>query len=90
MTLVGALEHDHSAPQLFNLIMKRHSIAGSLIGSIAETQEMLDFCGKHGITSDTELIAMNQTNEAYESRLKSDLKYRFMIYINTLRDEAST
>ncbi len=69
--------------------MKRRSIAGSLIGGIAETQEMLDFCGKHGITSDIELIAMNQINEAYERMLKSDVKYRFVIDINTLRDEAA-
>ena len=89
MTLVGAPEHDHPAPQVFNLIMKRRSIAGSLIGGIAETQEMLDFCGKHGITSDIELIAMNQINEAYERMLKSDVKYRFVIDINTLRDEAA-
>ncbi len=50
---------------------------------------MLDFCGKHGITSDIELIAMNQINEAYERMLKSDVKYRFVIDINTLRDEAA-
>ncbi len=89
MTLVGAPEHDHPAPQVLNLIMKRRSIAGSLIGGISETQEMLDFCGKHGITSDIELIAMNQINEAYERMLKSDVKYRFVIDINTLRDEAA-
>ena len=89
MTLVGAPEHDHPAPQVFNLIFNRRSIAGSLIGGIAETQEMLDFCGKHGITSDIELIAMNQINEAYERMLKSDVKYRFVIDINTLREESA-
>ncbi|AER34490.1 MULTISPECIES: NAD(P)-dependent alcohol dehydrogenase [Pantoea] len=89
MTLVGAPEHDHPAPQVFNLIFKRRSIAGSLIGGIAETQEMLDFCGEHGITSDIELIAMNQINDAYERMLKSDVKYRFVIDINTLRDESA-
>ena len=72
---------------MFNLIFKRRSIAGSLIGGIAETQEMLDFCGEHGITSDIELIAMDQINEAYERMLKSDVKYRFVIDINTLREQ---
>lgn len=86
MTLVGAPEHDHPAPQVFNLIFKRRSIAGSLIGGIAETQEMLDFCGKHGITSDIELIAIDEINEAYERMLKSDVKYRFVIDLNSLRD----
>ena len=89
LTLVGAPEHDHPAPHVFDLIFKRRSVAGSLIGGIAETQEMLDFCGKHNITSDIELIAMNQINEAYERMLKSDVKYRFVIDINTLRDEAA-
>ena len=85
MTLVGAPEHDHPSPQVFNLIFKRRSIAGSLIGGIKETQEMLDFCGKHNITSDIELININQINEAYERMLKSDVKYRFVIDIDTLR-----
>lgn len=85
MTLVGAPEHDHPSPQVFNLIFKRRSIAGSLIGGIKETQEMLDFCGKHNITSDIEMININQINEAYERMLKSDVKYRFVIDIDTLR-----
>ncbi|MDR2289673.1 MAG: hypothetical protein LBE87_10950, partial [Serratia marcescens] len=84
-TLVGAPEHDHPSPQVFNLIMKRRRIAGSLIGGIAETQEMLDFCGQHGITSDIELIPMQQINEAYERMLKSDVKYRFVVDIDSLR-----
>lgn len=63
----------------FNLIGKRRSVAGSLIGGIKETQEMLDYCAKHGITSDVEMIPMNQINEAYERMLKSDVKYRFVI-----------
>ncbi|SIT49884.1 hypothetical protein BN2475_2000002 [Paraburkholderia ribeironis] len=58
---------------------------GSLIGGIAETQEMLDFCGKHGITSDIEMIQMQQINEAYERMLKSDVKYRFVIDLDSLR-----
>ena len=87
MTLVGVPEHDHPAPQVLNLVFKRRSLSGSLIGGIAETQEMLDFCGEHGITSDIEMIAMDQINEAYERMLKSDVKYRFVIDINTLREE---
>ncbi|ALM86630.1 NAD(P)-dependent alcohol dehydrogenase [Bordetella sp. N] len=79
MVLVGAPEHDHPSPQVFNLIFKRRRLAGSLIGGIAETQEMLDFCGEHGITSDIELIPAQQINEAYERMLKSDVKYRFVI-----------
>ncbi|CAE1150779.1 NAD(P)-dependent alcohol dehydrogenase [Serratia sp. Tan611] len=85
LTLVGAPEHDHPSPQVFNLILKRRRIAGSLIGGIAETQEMLDFCGQHGITSDIELIPMQQINQAYERMLKSDVKYRFVVDIDSLR-----
>lgn len=85
LTLVGAPEHDHPSPQVFNLIMKRRRIAGSLIGGIAETQEMLDFCGQHVITSDIELIPMQQINEAFERMLKSDVKYRFVVDIDSLR-----
>lgn len=85
MTLVGAPEHDHPSPQVFNLIFKRRSIAGSLIGGIKETQEMLDFCGKHNITSDIEMINIDQINDAYERILKSGVKYRFVIDISSLR-----
>ncbi|QPT13157.1 NAD(P)-dependent alcohol dehydrogenase [Serratia rubidaea] len=85
LTLVGAPEHDHPSPQVFNLILKRRRIAGSLIGGIAETQEMLDFCGQHGITSDIELIPMQQINQAYERMMKSDVKYRFVVDIDSLR-----
>jgi uncharacterized zinc-type alcohol dehydrogenase-like protein len=63
----------------FNLIMPRRQLAGSLIGGIAETQEMLNFCADRGITCDIELIAIDQINEAYERMLKSDVKYRFVI-----------
>ncbi|GAB7533805.1 NAD(P)-dependent alcohol dehydrogenase [Burkholderia sp. 22PA0099] len=79
MALVGAPEHDHPSPQVFNLIMKRRRLAGSLIGGIAETQEMLDFCAEHGIVSDIELIKIQDINAAYERMLKSDVKYRFVI-----------
>ena len=69
---------------VFSLIMRRRSFAGSLIGGIAETQEMLDFCGAHGITSDIEMIRMDQINEAYERMLRSDVKYRFVIDMASL------
>jgi uncharacterized zinc-type alcohol dehydrogenase-like protein len=84
MTLVGAPEHPHPSPSVMSMIFKRRSLAGSLIGGIAETQEMLDFCGKHGITSDIEMIRMDQINEAYERMLKSDVKYRFVIDMASL------
>ncbi len=74
------------APQVhaFSLIMNRRSLAGSLIGGIRETQEMLDFCGKHGISSDIELISVQKINEAYERMIKGDVRYRFVIDIKTL------
>jgi uncharacterized zinc-type alcohol dehydrogenase-like protein len=65
--------------------MQRRSLAGSLIGGIRETQEMLDFCAEHNITSDVEIISMNQVNEAYERVLKSDVKYRFVIDMASLK-----
>ncbi|MBX3362279.1 MAG: hypothetical protein KF705_12700 [Phycisphaeraceae bacterium] len=69
----------------FGLIMPRKKIAGSLIGGIAETQEMLDFCGKHNIVSDIEKIPMDYINTAYERMLKSDVKYRFVIDMASLK-----
>lgn len=69
------------------MVMGRKSVAGSLIGGIAETQEMLDFCGQHGITSDVEVIAIQDINEAYERMLKSDVKYRFVIDIASLNKQ---
>ncbi|QNH61661.1 NAD(P)-dependent alcohol dehydrogenase [Hymenobacter sediminicola] len=74
------------APQLhaFNLIAKRRRIAGSLIGGIQETQEMLDFCAEHNVMSDVEVIRMDYINEAYERMMKSDVKYRFVIDLATL------
>ncbi|HEY1141310.1 MAG TPA: NAD(P)-dependent alcohol dehydrogenase, partial [Lysobacter sp.] len=68
------------------LIRKRRRLAGSMIGGIAETQEMLDFCAAHGVASDIELIRMDQINEAYERMLKSDVRYRFVIDIASLRE----
>jgi uncharacterized zinc-type alcohol dehydrogenase-like protein len=67
------------------LIMGRRSVAGSLIGGIAETQEMLDFCGKHGVVSDVEMVAIKDINKAYERMLRSDVKYRFVIDIASLK-----
>jgi len=84
LCLVGAPAEPHPSPAVMPLIFKRRGIAGSLIGGIAETQEMLDFCGKHGIVSDIEMIRMDQINVAYERMLKSDVKYRFVIDIATL------
>ena len=69
----------------FNLIMGRRSLAGSAIGGIPETQEMLDFCAEHGISSDIEMIPIQQINEAYERLLKSDVKYRFVIDMASLK-----
>jgi uncharacterized zinc-type alcohol dehydrogenase-like protein len=79
MTLVGAPSSPHPSPEVFNLIFKRRSIGGSLIGGIAETQEMLDFCAEHGIVSDIEMIRMQEIEPAYERMLRSDVKYRFVI-----------
>ena len=79
MTLVGAPASPHPSPGVFNLIMKRRRLAGSLIGGIRETQEMLDFCAKHDIVSDIEHIRMDEIETAYARMLKSDVKYRFVI-----------
>jgi len=87
LTLVGAPEHPLPV-EAFPLLMKRRSLAGSAIGSIAETQEMLNFCGEHGITSDVEVIPIQQINQAYERLLKSDVKYRFVIDMASLKAEA--
>ena len=79
LTLVGAPASPHPAPNVFNLIMKRRTLAGSLIGGIPETQELLDFCAKHQIVADIELIRAEEINQAYERMLKGDIKYRFVI-----------
>ncbi len=83
LTLVGAPEKPMPVSS-FNLIMGRRQLSGSPIGGIRETQEMLDFCGVHGITADVEVIPMQKINEAYERLLKSDVKYRFVIDMATL------
>lgn len=84
MCLNGVPEHPHPSPSIFNLIFKRRQIAGSLIGGIKETQEMLDFCAEHNITADIEMINMKDINQAYERMLKGDVKYRFVIDMATL------
>jgi uncharacterized zinc-type alcohol dehydrogenase-like protein len=82
-TLVGVPDKP-DALHSFPLIMNRRSLAGSLIGGIKETQEMLDFCAKHKITSDIEMIHAQDVNTAYDRVVKGDVKYRFVIDINTL------
>jgi uncharacterized zinc-type alcohol dehydrogenase-like protein len=83
MTLVGAPSEPLPVAS-FNLVFPRRILTGSLIGGIKETQEMLDFCGKHGIVSDIEMIPIQKINEAYERMLKSDVKYRFVIDMKSL------
>ena len=84
ITLVGGVDKPH-AVSAFGLLFKRRSISGSLIGSIAETQEMLDFCGRNNITADVEVIPIQKVNEAYERLLKSNVKYRFSIDMKSLK-----
>jgi alcohol dehydrogenase (NADP+) len=86
LTLVGTPAKP-LAVSAFGLIMRRRGLSGSNIGGIAETQEMLDFCGKHNITADVEVIPIQKVNEAYERLLKSDVKYRFSIDMASLRSE---
>lgn len=85
LALVGAPERPLPIAA-FSLIPKRRNFAGSTIGSIAETQEMLDFCGKHNITADIELIKIQDINNAYERLLKGDVKYRFVIDMASLKN----
>jgi uncharacterized zinc-type alcohol dehydrogenase-like protein len=86
ITLVGAPEKP-LAVSAFNLIFGRRSLSGSPIGGMAETQEMLDFCGEHDITADVEIIPIQKVNEAYERLLRSDVKYRFSIDMASLKSE---
>lgn len=88
MSLVGAPASPHPSPNVFSLIMKRRRLAGSLIGGIRETQEMLDFCAQHGIVADIESIRMDEIETAYERMLTSDVRYRFVIDMATLRAAA--
>jgi uncharacterized zinc-type alcohol dehydrogenase-like protein len=84
LTLVGAPDDPH-AVSAFGLIFGNKSLSGSLIGGLQETQEMLDFCGEHGITSDVEVIPVQQLDEAYARLLKQDVKYRFSIDMASLK-----
>src|SRR3954468_9764833 len=86
ITIVGAPEKPLPVAA-FSLIMGRRSFSGSSIGGIAETQEMLDFCGEHDITADVEVIPIQQINEAYERMTRSDVKYRFSIDMASLRSD---
>jgi len=86
LTLVGAPE-EPLAVSAFGLLIGRRSLSGSVIGGIAETQEMLDFCGQHNITADVEVIPIQKVNEAYERLVKADVKYRFSIDMASLKSE---
>jgi len=84
LTIVGAPENPQPI-SVFNLLMARRSIAGSGVGGIAETQEMLEFCAKHNIVCDIEMIDISDINEAYDRLLKQDVKYRFVIDLKSLK-----
>jgi uncharacterized zinc-type alcohol dehydrogenase-like protein len=88
LCLVGVPEHPHPTPDISALIFRRRAIAGSLIGGIPETQEMLDFCAEKGIVSDIEMIEMEEIDQAYDRMQKSDVKYRFVIDNATLATSA--
>jgi alcohol dehydrogenase (NADP+) len=85
MVLLGAPAEPHPSPSVMPLVFGRRRIAGSLIGGLPETQEMLDFCAAHGIVSDIERIRMQDIDTAYERMLRSDVKYRFVIDMASLR-----
>jgi uncharacterized zinc-type alcohol dehydrogenase-like protein len=87
MALVGVLTELNPPLHGFSLIGGRKSVAGSAIGGMAETQEMMDFCAEHGIVSDVEMIGIKDVNQAYERLLKNDVKYRFVIDMATLSDD---
>jgi len=89
MCMVGVPAKPHPSPNVFNLIFGRHSLAGSLIGGIKETQEMLDFCAERGIVADIEMIPMQKIDEAWSRMLKSDVKYRFVIDMASLKDKGA-
>jgi uncharacterized zinc-type alcohol dehydrogenase-like protein len=89
MTLVGVPATPHPMPGVFGLIMGRKSLAGSMIGGIPETQEMLDFCAEHGLGADIEVIRIQDINTAYERMLAGKVKYRFVIDMQSLKDEVA-
>jgi uncharacterized zinc-type alcohol dehydrogenase-like protein len=84
LVMLGVPEHPHPSPNVGNLIFGRKCIAGSLIGGLPETQEMLDFCAEKGIVAEIEMIRMNEIEEAYDRMVKSDVRYRFVIDNATL------
>jgi uncharacterized zinc-type alcohol dehydrogenase-like protein len=84
LVLVGAPEHPHPSPTVFNLLLGRRSLAGSAIGGIAETQQMLDYCAQKNIVCDIELIPIAKINEAYERMIRGDVRYRFVIDMKSL------
>ena len=88
MTLVGVPEEPHPSPSVGALVFKRRALAGSLIGGIAETQEMLDFCRDHGLVADIEMLAMKDIEQGYDRMQRSDVKYRFVIDMATLGQTA--
>lgn len=88
MCLVGVPDSPHPSPAVGNLIFKRRALAGSLIGGLRETQEMLDFCAEHNIVSDIEMIDIQEINEAFDRMQKSDVKYRFVIDLASLKEAA--
>jgi uncharacterized zinc-type alcohol dehydrogenase-like protein len=88
MCLVGVPDSPHPSPAVGNLIFKRRALAGSLIGGLRETQEMLDFCAEHNIVSDIEMIKIQEINEAFDRMQKSDVKYRFVIDLASLKAAA--
>ncbi len=85
LCLLGAPSSPHPSPGVWNLVSRRRAIAGSLIGGLPETQEMLDFCAKHSIVSDAEVIPIQKINEAYERMLRGDVRYRFVIDMASLK-----
>jgi uncharacterized zinc-type alcohol dehydrogenase-like protein len=88
LVLVGVPENPHPSPDVSPLIFKRRSIAGSLIGGIPETQEMLDFCAEHNVVADIEIVSADQLNEAYRRMVAGDVKYRFVLDTSTLQAPA--
>lgn len=84
LVLLGAPATPHPSPNVFSLLFRRRTLAGSLIGGIAETQEMLEFCAEHRITADVEIVAANRIDDAWARMLRSDVKYRFVIDNSTL------
>jgi uncharacterized zinc-type alcohol dehydrogenase-like protein len=85
LVLVGIPDKNHPAPKVGHFVSRRRSLSGSFIGGIAETQEMLDYCAEHGLAADVEIIPIQEVNQAYERMLKSDVKYRFVIDMASLR-----